>query len=189
MIGNIVAAITDGGEAATDFESIATVTVGAGGAATITFASIPSTYQHLQLRGTFRASVSNSDDLNVVAAINNDTTHTNYRIHVLDGDGATATAGTAQLTGFYASVGLAPGNTSTASTFGAGIADFLDYANTNKNTTVRTLTGDDKNGSGFMRLASTLWMNTAAVDRLDITLRNGNNFVENSRIALYGIKG
>ena len=34
-----------------DFESIATVTVGGGGAASIEFTSIPGTYQHLQIRG------------------------------------------------------------------------------------------------------------------------------------------
>jgi hypothetical protein len=34
----------------TDFESIATVTVGGGGAATVEFTSIPGTYQHLQIR-------------------------------------------------------------------------------------------------------------------------------------------
>lgn len=34
----------------TDYDSIATTTVGAGGAASITFSSIPSTYQHLQIR-------------------------------------------------------------------------------------------------------------------------------------------
>jgi hypothetical protein len=33
-----------------DFDSIATTTVGAGGASTITFSSIPSTYRHLQIR-------------------------------------------------------------------------------------------------------------------------------------------
>jgi len=33
-----------------DFESIATVTVGAGGSSEINFTSIPSTYQHLQIR-------------------------------------------------------------------------------------------------------------------------------------------
>jgi hypothetical protein len=34
--------------AAGDFESIATVTVGSGGSAVISFTSIPSTYAHLQ---------------------------------------------------------------------------------------------------------------------------------------------
>jgi hypothetical protein len=33
----------------TDFESIATVTVGGGGASSISFTSIPATYKHLQL--------------------------------------------------------------------------------------------------------------------------------------------
>jgi hypothetical protein len=34
-----------------DFESIATVSVGSGGAADVEFTSIPATYTHLQIRG------------------------------------------------------------------------------------------------------------------------------------------
>ena len=41
-----------------DYESIATVTVGAGGSSSVTFSSIPSTYTHLQIR--FTAQCSNS---------------------------------------------------------------------------------------------------------------------------------
>ena len=38
----------------TEFESIATVTVGSGGSSTISFTSIPGTYKHLQVRGIGR---------------------------------------------------------------------------------------------------------------------------------------
>jgi len=73
MIGNIVAAITSlGGEDVGDFESIATVTVGAGGTSTITFRSIPATYQHLQLRWIARTNRATFgfDDLRIT--FNND---------------------------------------------------------------------------------------------------------------------
>ena len=40
----------------TSYESIATTTVGSGGASSITFSSIPATYAHLQIRGIFKPS-------------------------------------------------------------------------------------------------------------------------------------
>lgn len=155
--------------------------------ASIEFTNIPQTYTHLQLRGIFRSTNADTGDHNVVAAFNSDTTNTNYRIHVLEGDGATASSGNAQLSGFYGAVGLAPGNNSTSNTFGTSVVDILDYRNTNKNTTIRTLTGDDKNGSGYARLASTLWTNTAAITTITISLRNAGNFTANSSFALYGV--
>ena len=47
-------------DTAGDFESIATVTVGSGGASSIEFTSIPGTYQHLQVRGLLRQSSSSA---------------------------------------------------------------------------------------------------------------------------------
>ena len=189
MIGNILAGVYGDLAPQGDYESIATVTVGSGGSASISFTSIPSTYQHLQIRGIARASIADSADHNIVAAFNSDTTHTNYRTHVLDGNGATASSGTAQIANFYAGAGLTPGNSSTASTFSGSVVDILDYTNTNKNTTVRTLNGFDTNGAGYARFGSSVWLNTAAITSIDISLRTGTSFVQHSSFALYGIKG
>jgi len=190
MLNNL-ATILDAGVpiSLTSYESISTTTVGSGGTSTISFTSIPSTYKHLQIRGIARASAADSSDHNIVAALNSDTTFTNYRTHVLDGDGGSAASGAAQVSGFYASAGLTLGNSSTASTFSATVFDILDYTDTNKNTTTRALNGFDRNGAGFVRFASSLWMNTAAITRIDLSLRTGGNFVEYSSFALYGIKG
>jgi hypothetical protein len=171
------------------YESIATTTVGSGGSASITFSSIPSTYKHLQVRGIARVSASNSNANNVTATFNSDTTGLNYRTHVLDGDGASATAGDVQISDFYAAFGFGVGNTATASIFAGSVIDILDYANTSKNTTVRHLTGVDKNGSGIMRLGSSVWLNTAAITSITIAPRSAGNFVQHSSFALYGIKG
>ena len=171
------------------YDSIATTTVGAGGASSITFSSIPSTYTHLQVRGIARVSASNSSENNIVASFNSDTTGTNYYTHILDGDGATASVGALQLSTFYAAFGFGLGNTSTANTFATSVIDILDYANTSKNTTVRHLTGADKNGSGIIRFGSSLWNNTAAITSITIAPRAAGDFVQYSSFALYGIKG
>jgi hypothetical protein len=63
----------------------------------------------------------------------------------------------------------------------------LDYGNTNKNKTVKTLAGYDGNGSGEIWFTSTLWNNTNAITSM--TISSNFNFTQYSSFALYGIKG
>ena len=172
------------------YDSLATVTVGSGGSASITFAGIPSGYKHLQLRffaqtnrGTY-----GSDDLKM--QVNSDT-GSNYSWHQLLGNGAStlAYAGTTQT---YIELNN-PVATGVASAFGAAVIDFLDYANTSKYKTTRTLCGNDINGtiSGFggrVGLQSGLWMNTAAISSITITPLYGTAFNQYSSFALFGVK-
>jgi len=162
------------------YESIATVTVGAGGAATVTFSSIPSTYTHLQIRGIMLSTTANHADMQL-----NGDTGNNYAAHALEGNGSAVSsfAGTSRANMF--SIFYTPG---TSTGIGGGVADILDYTNTNKNTTVRSLRGTDNNGSGNLSLISGLWMNTAAVTSITLTARGGT-FAQYSSFALYGIRG
>ena len=181
MLNNI-AAITNSGAPLEvgDYESIQTFTAGSGGSATITFSSIPSTYKHLQLR--FIAAGTSTPALYV--RINSDS-GANYTRHRLQGNGTSASADgtTAQNhISIYGSPGLP-----TSSTFAAGVLDILDYTNTNKKKTIRTLAGVDNNGSGNIELTSSLWSNTAAVNTLTIAASSGN-LSQYSSFALYGIK-
>ena len=64
MLNTIFAIYGDGtGAVPGDYQSIATTTVGAGGAASISFTSIPATYQHLQIRAIGRSSNTVEDSL------------------------------------------------------------------------------------------------------------------------------
>jgi hypothetical protein len=171
-----------GAVAGGDYESIATVIVGSGGSSTISFTSIPSTYKHLQIRYNSRSALASVTD-NLYFAFNSDTGN-NYNIHQLFGDGASAGA-SYDSTGKYPSI--TAGNSAPSSVFGAGVIDILDYTNTNKNTTVRALSGIDVNGSGgYVLLRSLLWRNTAAITQLDIT--SGTTWAQYSSFALYGIR-
>ena len=168
----------------TSYESIATTTVGGGGSATITFSSIPATYTHLQIRMLTRGSLAATGS-NVNVRFNSDSTSV-YRTHWLDGNGATAIGEDSGATDLiYLGYGAAAN--ATASVFGVGVWDILDYKNTNKFTTCRSLSGFDNNGSGFIGLISGLWRNTAAITQIDITPNSGN-FAQYSQFALYGIK-
>jgi hypothetical protein len=173
----------------TSYESIATQTVGAGGAASVTFSSVPSGYKHLQIRGISRCTKVDTGSENVVMSFNGDTTNTNYRTHLIDGDGAGVSSTDIQVSAFYAQGALTIGNNATANAYGATVIDILDYTNTNKNKTVRLLTGVDTSGYGQIRFASSLWMNTAAITSITLNPRSAGNFSQYSTFALYGIKG
>ena len=168
----------------TNYDSIATTTVGAGGASTITFSSIPATYTHLQIRFIGRITTGSWADLQLT--FNGSTT--GYTRHQLEGTGTSATAyGAASQANIPIASGIT-GSTQTAGVFGVGVTDILDYTNTNKYKTVRSLSGGDNNGSGYVDLQSGLWMDTTAVS--SITLKSGvNTLAQYTQAALYGIKG
>ena len=187
VLNNIAAIFGTGAAASTNsYESIATVTVGAGGASSVSFSSIPSTYKHLQIRALGRYTTTTK---NLYYDFNGDTTSTNYYLHTLSGDGASASA----FAGQYAIIGNDAMTSSgeTANAFGVAIIDILDYANTNKNKVSRTLSGNDLNWSGNVKLGSTLWLNTAAITSITLKPQSGlgASFAQYSHFALYGIKG
>jgi hypothetical protein len=187
MIGSLIGIIASSGGAAAaagDFESIATVTVGSGGSSSISFTSIPSTYQHLQLRTLAKHSTALELDDSLVR-FNSDSGSNYFLFHQLRGNGASATAAAGSTS---TSMYVLPVTGSSVSTFAGGVMDILDYDDANKYKTVRTLTGYDANGSGNIFLRSALWMNTAAVTSITITPPSGT-FIEYSSFALYGIKG
>jgi hypothetical protein len=164
---------------------IASITVGSGGLASVSFSSIPSTFTHLQVRFFARSTYNNAgSSVNLYYSLNSDGA-TNYSQHTLRGDGATVFAsGNANQTVMFAGAGIADAG-STASVFSGGILDLLDYANTNKYKTARLLNGFDRNGGGQAVFSSGNWRSTSAVTTL--TLSTDSNWAEFSRFDLYGI--
>ena len=183
MLGNIVAGTFSAGVAPStnSYESIATVTVGSGGQSTITFSSIPSTYKHLQIRAIAKSAGAFTQGR---VKVNSDTSSV-YTLHQLTGNGSTATSnGYANEAG---PVTIPIRMPDTANIFGVIVMDILDYQNTSKFKTIRTLGGADLNGSGSMILSSNLFRSTSAISQLDFD-GNGENFAQYSQFALYGIK-
>lgn len=180
---NTISGMLGGGAAPLfDFDSIATV-AGNGSATTLSFTGIPSGYTHLQVRYSF---LINGGGVNLPdMRINNDAT-SNYADHRLTGNGATVSAGARTGNQELPINAQSPGGDTTYPT--AGVIDILDYSNTNKYKTVRTLLGCDKNGSGGIDLRSGLWMSTSAITQLNFITQSGYEFKSGSIFALYGIK-
>lgn len=166
--------------AAGDFESIATTTLSTT-TASVTFSSIPATYTHLQVRITALGDTATGYD--VTMRFNSDTA-SNYNWHRLYGTGSSALAqgSLTSVTSMY----VAADAVRTTYPF-VSVIDILDYADTNKYTTIRNLNGFDQNGAGAVTLWSGLWRNTAAVNSIAITVA-ANNLAQYSHFALYGCK-
>lgn len=167
---------------------IATVTVSSGGSSSISFTSIPSTYEHLQLRGIGRTNRSANGDYSLIS-VNSDTSTSNYTTHYLQGNGTSAAAGAYVQSYGGALLNRWAAASDTSNVFGAAIVDILDYSNTNKYKTFRNIGAVDNNdANGQINLQSTLWLSTAAVTSLTITPGAGTSFNQYSHFALYGIK-
>ena len=189
MLNNQAALYDSGVVAVGDFESIQTVNLTTG-TAYAEFTSIPSTYTHLQIRGVIMNAASN-DNLAIRMGNGSVDTGSNYASHQLQGNGASPSAGAStSQTAAYLS-GLVIASSSYPFSF---VYDILDYASTNKNKTIRGLSGQDGNASGTatdwrIQLTSGVWLNSStAVNTVRIYLPAGNmgNY---SQFALYGIKG
>lgn len=170
------------------YDALATVTVPSGGAADITFAGIPTGYKHLQIRALAQTNRGASVD-SLQFTFNSDT-GSNYSWHTVQGDGSSASA-LAFATQTYARIGdgTIGGATGSGGYFGSGIIDILDYASTNKNKTIRGLTGVDLNGGGRVGLGSGLWQNSStAISSISIAPQGGTLFLQHSSFALYGIR-
>lgn len=169
------------------YDALASVTVGTA-VSSITFAGIPAGYQHLQLRVTARAGITNpgNDGGFLFLRFNNDSSNY-YATHQISGNGSTAAANAfTPVDGIYYQ--RFPGVNAGANIFGASVLDILDYQNTSKNKTLRNLAGFDNNGGGQIYFTSGLWPNTSAINSITLTAEGSTNFAQYSQFALYGVK-
>ena len=172
------------------FYSIATSAVTSGGTSSVTFSSIPSGYTHLQIRASVQSGrTSNAyDGFNI--QLNSDT-GSNYAYHQLLADNRPyiqTNSATSQTSINVQPIAALYGTSNVTS---ALVMDILDYANTNKYKTIRTLTGYDTAQSGIISggigFESGLWQSTSAVN--SITLFGPiNGFTSKTQFALYGVK-
>jgi len=162
---------------------IASTTVGAGGASSINFTSIPSTYTDLTIKYSLRSSSTTDDYLGVKLSLNSSTT--SFTIRQLYGTGTTASSAnysTNNPSG-YMQAGL-----TTASTFASGDIYIPNYlVSQNKFFSTDSVAENNAATANFLSLLAGLWSNTAAITSISLTPATGN-FVQYSTAVLYGIK-
>lgn len=168
-----------------DYESIATTTLSTS-ASSVTFSSIPTGFTHLQIRCSIKGS-------NIYGSmrVGNGSVDggANYARHVFSGNGSTTAAYSAASTSYMRFFGSYSDSANSAAPYVA-VIDLLDYGNTSKYKTMRSLWGDDGNGAGEVGLYSGLWMSTSAINAITLYGSDGStSFGQYSHFALYGIRG
>ena len=164
---------------ANTFTKIATVTVGSGGASSIDFSSIPSTYTDISLLISGRGSSGGTRDL--LVAFNGSST--SFTCRYIYGNGSTVTSSTA--TTWQAEINSV---TTTTNTFGNAALYIPNYAgSTNKSISSDSVTETNAATGVITWLSAGLWSNTAAINQITLTLDTGT-FVQYSTATLYGIK-
>jgi hypothetical protein len=173
------------------YDALASVTVPSGGLSSITFAGIPTGYSHLQLRMSARGTKASSGD-DIYLQFNGDTSSSGnyYGYHQLYGNGSSVSSNVSGATypGIIPAYLTAANNMS--NNFGASVLDILDYNSTNKNKVIKSLSGWDDNGSGYILLRSGMWQPSTPAGITSITLfyNSGGSFAQYTSIALYGVK-
>lgn len=165
------------------FIKIATVTVGSGGASSIAFSSIPSTYTDLCLKVSARDTFS---AVSVIAQLKFNSNSVGYSFKRLRGTGSAADSygesGATEMNLYNTSVGAS----ATASTFSNYEIYIPNYAgSTNKSFSVDSVTENNAT-EAYAVLFAGLWANTAAITSMSFfptTL-----FAQYSTATLYGIK-
>jgi hypothetical protein len=156
----------------------------------VVFSNIPQIYTHLQVRISGRSTGAFTYS-GIYLNYNSDSTNL-YSFSALYGDGSTAAASARGLASDNTTVcqNIA-GNNSIALTSGAVIVDILDYTNTNKFKTTRSLGGFSNNGLGSPKSTTNVnasyYGSTNAIT--SITCTTDNDFNAYTQISLYGIKG
>jgi hypothetical protein len=169
------------------YESIATAT-GNGSSDTITFSSIPSTYNNLQIRILGRVTPATNVE-NIGIYFNSDT-GSNYNGHYIYANGSSVSGGSGTNSSGMTIAGRITGGNIASEIMGVAIIDIAEVQNTSKNKTIRVLSGWDSNGNGEAWYASGSWRNTAAVSSISVRqLYGSGGWTTSTKIALYGIKG
>jgi len=162
-----------------------TVTVGAGGASTISFTSIPSTYTDLIVKLSLRGSSAFATQ-QLYMTFNGNTT--NYSGRQVYGDGASVASATLSNSGAAISIVNTNTDQSTASTFSNTDIYIPNYAgNSNKSTNADSVTENNATGGALAGLNAGLWSNTSAITSITFAAQSGGNFLQYSTASLYGI--
>jgi hypothetical protein len=155
---------------------ISSVTVGAGGASSIDFTSIPATYTDLCVVLSARSNAGDN-----VAYFRVNTATTSFSQKFLMGTGASAVSGSD--TQLYVPVS---NSGHTANTFGNTIIYIPNYTSSANKTF--SIDGANENNSTDVRhlIEAGLWSNTAAITSIQIPCPGGS-FVQYSTAYLYGL--
>lgn len=166
------------------FIKIASITVGSGGASSIDFTAIPSTYTDLCIIMSARCAAGTTNQTGTMR-FNSDSGN-NYSARRLQGTGSAAQSaafsGTASLFAFY------PAQTSTtANTFSSIQIYVPNYASSSQKSVSSESVEENNATAADAFLTSGLWTGTTAINAISLGVFSGS-FAQHTTATLYGIK-
>ena len=167
---------------ANTYTLIASSTVGAGGASSIDFTSIPATYTDLKLVVSARINEASTYGVTVLVKPNGATTNLSQRRLYGLGSGAPGSDTTTEWRMIAAST------SQTASTFGNSELYIPNYAGSNNKSASGDNVSENNATDDFALLSAYLWSNTAAITSLTLTPNATHSFQQYTTAYLYGIK-
>ena len=168
---------------ANTYTLIASSTVGSGGAATIDFTSIPSTYTDLMVVLSARSTRNLYEWDDIRQNINSSGVSTSITAVNVYGTGSA----TGSNTGVGTAAGIANTDNVTANSFSSVSIYYPNYTSSNNKSISVDAVSENNATSALAILTATLWSNTAAITSLSFSCANGN-FKQYSTAYLYGIK-
>jgi hypothetical protein len=160
------------------------ITVGAAGASSVTFSGIPQTgYTDLVVKVSARMTAAATGEY-IQMSFNGVTTNLNSRILY-----GYTTAASSYTEASIIPIGLLPGSTTTASTFGNVDVYIPNYtASVNKSVSVDAVSENNSGATNaaYQMMIAGLWSSTAAITSVTLTAKTGN-LDANSTFYLYGV--
>lgn len=166
---------------ANTYKLIETITVGSGGAASISFNSIPQTYTDLVLMVSARSSYAAIGD-DIYIDFNNTTTNRTGRFFYGNGSGTAATTNPPRRLGTNTS------DSSTANTFGSINTYIFNYAGSTNKIFISNSVSENNATTAYQDLHFGLWVNTSPITSIQIAVGGGGGVLKQYTTAsLYGI--
>jgi hypothetical protein len=166
---------------ANTFVKIASVTVGSGGAASIDFTSIPSTYTDLVIKCSLRENSGSFPNARI--QFNGNTSNYSHRILFGSGSSAGSYSGTNDGIDFISNDSALQ----TSNTFSNCEIYIPNYAGSNYKSVSADAVSENNATAAYALLTAGLWSNTAAITSIKLYSGSGNNQVQYSTATLYGI--
>ncbi len=171
---------------ANTFIKIAAVTVGAGGASSIDFTSIPATYTDLCVKLSTRRSDTTEGYLSLRFNANSGSNYSNRTIRGTGSAASSSNDGSATYLDFW----VIDGTGYTANTFASTDIYIPNYAGSANKTVSAENVAENNQTTTYMQITAGIWAQTAAINQVTFYAAGApsGTFAQYSTATLYGIK-
>jgi hypothetical protein len=148
--------------------------------ASLSFTSIPQTYDDLVLVFSFRSNRASFLDI-ILATFNGDSSGRSYR--TLEGTGS----GVSSFTSSAIMAGAATGVSATSNTFSNCQFYIPNYRSSNAKSASTDAVSENNSSSAIQYITASLWTGTAAITSIELSPATGTLLIAGSSASLYGI--